>query len=159
MKPIRKLRIATIIATGRRFVVDRLSFPSNGQPGKCYCYGDIVEIRSTSNGGAAFTYSGHRTFLIDAVKIEEVEFTYQYASQLFNECANIRAAEQGMATSTYTSGRKHRTRVTQFVAVSTDELLRRAAAAEEAGQIELAAKLLAAAEAQEAEWEAERASA
>jgi hypothetical protein len=145
MKEIRKLRIATVKASSRRFVVDRIDIPRDGTPAKVYCFGDIVAAKEARNGGASFTYSGARTFLRDAVDIAEVEFTWAVCRELWQEAMAVRAAKMGKGLDLRTS-RTGRTTKAVGLDLGADQLLRRAAEAEAEGKMELAAELLKAAE-------------
>ena len=150
MKAINKYRIATNKNTGRRFVVESLSFPTDGTPAKCYCYGGVVKCSSTRNGGARWTHAGIRAFMLDAMDVSEpVPFTFELATELWEEEQEVRAAANGCALHLHTS-RTGRTTTPKGVELNAEELLEAAAEAEEAGKLELAAALLKAAEAAEA---------
>jgi len=145
MKEIRKLRIATVKATGRRFVVDRIDLPRDDSPAKVYCLGDIVKSKETRNGGASFTYKGFRRFLRDAVDITEVVFTFEVCRDLWRESMACQAADlvKGVALTVSRTGRTERA---VGVELTADQFLVRAAKAEAEGKMELAAKLMDAAE-------------
>ena len=144
-KEIRQLRIATVKATGRRFVVDRVDLPRDGSPATVFCFGEITQAREARNGGASFTYRGFKKFLRDAVDIAEVVFTWQFCRELCRETSEHQAADLGKGVARK-SGRTGRIERAFAVDLTADELVDRAAKAEAEGKFELAAKLMTAAE-------------
>ncbi len=145
-KAISKQRIVTVKATGRRHVVCRMEFPKDNSPGKVFCYGEIADARETSNGGVRWRWEGGmRKFLIDAVEISEVEFTWEYCFGMWQESMEIKAANLGDGAVFKKTGKGRTTRAVK-AELTTDELLAEAARAEDLGKHELSNKLFTAAE-------------
>lgn len=75
-----KTRIATVKATGKRYVVNQLDFRES----KAHCWGEVVEVKQ--KGRALQTrHDGQKTFLLDAVDISEVDRTPELLRSLFQQ--------------------------------------------------------------------------
>lgn len=74
------IRIATVKATGERYVVQQIDFRSN----KVHCWGELISF-SGERGGSAFrkTHAGSKAFLADAVTVTEVEQSEALVKELF----------------------------------------------------------------------------
>lgn len=75
-----KIRIATVRATGKRYVVSQLDFRAN----KAHCWGEVTEV--CQNGRALQTrHDAQKTFVLDAVTIAEVDRTPELLRSLFDQ--------------------------------------------------------------------------
>ena len=78
-----KTRIATVKATGKKYVVLRLYLPTQAsEKAKCFCCGELVSfMEDTLNARHEKT----KVFLLDAVEIEEVPRTRELVEELFTQ--------------------------------------------------------------------------
>ena len=75
-----KTRIATVKATGKRYIVDQLDFRAN----KAHVWGEVTSV--TAKGAALQTrHDGRKAFLLDAVTIAEVDRTQELLRGLFDQ--------------------------------------------------------------------------
>lgn len=74
------IRIATVKATGVRYIVQQLSIPKPGEVGRVHCWGEVVAHR-----GGETRHSGNKTFLADAVTVTEVAKTHALVEGLFQQ--------------------------------------------------------------------------
>jgi len=70
----RKQRIATVKATGDRYMVDRLDFEQN----LVRCWGEVSEAWTDRTG-----HQGKKKFPMDEVEVSEVEITSELKKELF----------------------------------------------------------------------------
>jgi len=153
MKPVNVDRVATVKATGRRFVVRNLTIPRDkNQPIKVHCYRNIVRARSTLNGGANWKYDDTIVFLKDAVEIEEKKLSYEFIRELFIEGQVWVGAERGELVFV-SQTRTGRTTKIERCKVGAGQLLNAAASAEKDGKDALAELYFEAAERAENEPE------
>lgn len=83
--PIKVERIATVKATGRRYVVSRISFPrGKGEP-TVFTHGGVNTAKQLINGGAVFESTSYHKFKLSEVHIAEKRFTFELATELWKE--------------------------------------------------------------------------
>ncbi len=97
-----KTRIATVKATGKRYIVNQLDFRAN----KAHVWGEVTAV--VPKGRVLQTrHDGQKTFLLDAVDITEVPRTRELLEALFNQRLDgLRA--QGHVISDHTTRRGNR---------------------------------------------------
>lgn len=93
------VRLATVKATGRRYVVQQLDIPRDTtQPTIVRCWGDVVGYKGTTARpgqdpaelGASTTHAKSIAFTRDAVDIAEVKMTGRLAHELFRQTHAVR---------------------------------------------------------------------
>jgi hypothetical protein len=62
-----EIRVATVIATGERFLVQTLSIGATPEQSRCHCWGQLTSFKGLSS-----KHEKSRSFRLDAVKIENV---------------------------------------------------------------------------------------
>ena len=84
-----KVRIATVQATGDRYLVSRLYLPTvTTEPAKAFCWG---EVESTK--GRSTKHGERKVFLLDAVEVDEVVKDEELVHQLWMQgIRKLRAA-------------------------------------------------------------------
>jgi hypothetical protein len=144
MREIHKRRIATVTATGRRFVVDRLQIDPAGAV-RVFCFGPVIRATATPNGGARWVYAEPLAFDGGDVTVEpERPLTFELIRELWWEDLEVLAARNGNLVRVHvTRGGTHRP---VEYAAGAEVLLSRAATAEQFGKLELSRALFAAAE-------------
>lgn len=81
-------RIATVKATGMKYLVQRLYIPTQtNEVAKVYCWGECVGTR-----GAATRHEESKIFTREAVEIAEVQKTEALANELFNQALRAKRA-------------------------------------------------------------------
>ena len=74
------VRIATVKATGERFIVQRLYIAADAKDSKCFTWGQL-----TSYKGLASKHAPSKTFLLSAVEIKEVRKTPALLAELMEQ--------------------------------------------------------------------------
>ncbi len=74
--PIKTVRVATVKATGKRYIVCFLDF----QSGKVNCYGELIKSK-----GLATTHGPNKAFLLDAVEVKDVVKDLTLVQSLFEQ--------------------------------------------------------------------------
>ena len=64
------VRLATVKATGSRYVVSRLVIASPRQAGRVFCWGEVTAVN-----GRSMQHGASKTFASEAVVVAEVERT------------------------------------------------------------------------------------
>lgn len=81
-----KVRIATVKATGLRYIVSRMYFPKNpNEKAKAYCWGEVVAYRGTQA-----KHEKSKIFIAEAVDVVEVERTEALMLELFEQNVSLR---------------------------------------------------------------------
>ena len=78
-----KIRIATVTATGQRYLVESRYFAKSKRPDdvdKVYCWGELTSFK-----GLASKHEAKRTFLATAVTVAEVDHTVELLRELFDQ--------------------------------------------------------------------------
>jgi hypothetical protein len=97
-----KVRIATVKATGKRYIVQRLYLPTqSNEVAKVFCWGDVVAVQGTS-----LKHSEAHTFVRDAVDVVEVDRTRELCEELFDQ-----AMRERIEAGTFAGVRTRRVRV------------------------------------------------
>lgn len=93
------VRLATVKATGRRYVVQQLTVPTIlGQPTIVRCWGEVVGYKGTvakpgqdpAELGASTSHSTSVAFTRDAVDITDVKMTGTLTHELFRQTHVVR---------------------------------------------------------------------
>lgn len=77
--PDPEFRIATVNATGQRYIVQRLYLPLTGEK-KCFCWGEVTSYR-----GLASKHGISKTFLLSAVTVAPAVKTTALLESLFSQ--------------------------------------------------------------------------
>ena len=73
-------RVATVIATGERFLVQTLFIGATPDQSRCNCWGHVTSFK-----GLASKHEKSRTFRLDAVKVDNVAKTPQLLGELLKQ--------------------------------------------------------------------------
>ena len=84
--PSETVRIATVIATGRRYVVNQIDFRAAPQP-RVHCHGEVIGYK-----GTAFKFGAPVAFNKSEVEIKEVARTQKLVCDLYSEMLEARRA-------------------------------------------------------------------
>lgn len=79
---MKTVRIATVIATGKQYLVERIHF-GNGKPtdpDKVFCWGEVQSFR-----GLASRHEANKSFLKSAVTVREAPKTEALLNELFQQ--------------------------------------------------------------------------
>jgi len=90
-----EFRVATVKATGRRYIVQRLYLPTDGQPSKCFCWGELTSYR-----GLDSKHETSKVFLLEEVSVALTPKTIGLMEELFLQ--NIEALRAAGAVITRT---------------------------------------------------------
>lgn len=74
-------RIATVVATGARYIVEQIDFRAN----RVHTLGDITSIDERNGRVSRIVHEGRKSFAISEVKIEKVNFTFELGSELIDQ--------------------------------------------------------------------------
>lgn len=85
-----KIRIATVNATGMKYIVQQLSFGTNP---KAHCWGEVVSFKN-----CATKHEESKTFLLSAVTVVEIERTGLLIEELFGQTLKGRIAADHILT-------------------------------------------------------------
>lgn len=88
-----KTRIATVKATGDRYLVQRMSIDTDPRLSRVYCWGEVMGMKTSAARteaealakGASTTHAASKTFLRDAVDVVEIEVTGAVARELMQQ--------------------------------------------------------------------------
>jgi hypothetical protein len=89
------IRIAKVKANGRRYIVQQIQFARGDKGGdKVHVWGEVVGFKYDKRTERVLSYKcdGSKTFLLEAVEINEVEQTESLFKELFEQAAEIRKA-------------------------------------------------------------------
>jgi hypothetical protein len=92
MKPIRKVRIATVKQTGRKYLVQQIDFQAKPEP-IVRCWGEVESAKATSNGGGSSRHGESKAFVKSAVEITEVEKTWDLIDELWQQSQQAKRAK------------------------------------------------------------------
>ena len=91
------LRLATVTATGRRYIVNFIDFNGARGRGVVHCWGEVVKVRpKTRRGqfvGMVRVHGEAKKFVLDKVEISEVPNTNELSESLFWEAIDALEAE------------------------------------------------------------------
>ncbi len=82
------VRVATVKATGARYLVDRMHFGKGlTDPDKVYCWGEVTRVEQVRGGAVRSTHDGGvcKTFLASAVVVAEVPRTFELLGAMFQQ--------------------------------------------------------------------------
>lgn len=92
-----KMRIATVKATGERYLVQSMSIPKSGEEARVHCWGDVVAVKAARartfeealDKPTSTRHEASRTFLRSAVDIsDEIVVTYLLALELLAQTSS-----------------------------------------------------------------------
>jgi len=103
-----KQRIATVKATGARYIVQRMSIGRTDAETRVHVWGEVTSYKTGLGHtreerlatGASTRHDGSKTFTKDAVTIEEVDVTGHVAEQLMQQAAKNLKNVRGISTRT-----------------------------------------------------------
>lgn len=106
------VRIATVLATGRRFIVNYLDTRGAGGRGIAHCWGEVERVRPKTRRGHVVGYvrchGAPKKFILDKVRIEEIPNVHDLSLELFEEYIQS-LRDQGYRITR--KGRRHKTYV------------------------------------------------
>lgn len=92
------IRIATVTATNKKYIVQRMEFPSSG-PAKVHCWGELVYMK-----GLRTKHEDSKCFLASAVTVADVEKTVALERELFDQAVAAKR-DAGFRITTSKSGK------------------------------------------------------
>jgi hypothetical protein len=100
-------RVATVRATGDRYIVQRMTIGGNAAGSFVHCWGEVVGLKTGRGNtdaerlatGSRTTHQGSKTFVRDAVDIVEIDVTGHVARELFAQgIRNLKHTGRVLAT-------------------------------------------------------------
>ena len=77
-------RVATVIATGERFLVQTLSIGATPEQSRCNCWGHVTSFKGLSS-----KHEKSRTFRLDAVKVENISKSPALLGELLKQHIDV----------------------------------------------------------------------
>ncbi len=91
----KSIRVATVKATGRRYVVQQMSFGKTDADHRVHTWGEVLSFtpsRATGLICGTTKYDGTKKFAMNAVTVEEVAPTVVLFNALFEQMKDVRRA-------------------------------------------------------------------
>lgn len=88
------IRIATVTATGARYVVQQISIPKRGEVGRVHCWGEVTSFSARTGT----KHAGSKAFLASAVTVVEVPFSAKLMEELFDQYITSLRAKGNVVT-------------------------------------------------------------